>query len=527
MPNFYKPLLNIAGDWFTTLTRRRLQQRHRAKKAQTRALPVLLRSLARTSRGQELGIKPEMSAGDFRMTVPLADHRDLQPWIERVKSGESDLLWPGKCQCFAATAGTTTGTPRLVPVTPAMQAAYSAGNRAALLHATARAGGVYPLLGRVLLLGGNVPTNQLKEDSPVAVADLATLAAIQQPEWIARHYFEPGSRIALRRDWDTMVERILKRTRQRDITLIAGNPQWVLAFSNRVLKMVSAGKKRKKNLLSVWPNLRSLALTGDFPGPITSQLKQIAGGSVILHEVFATTEAIIAAQGPGSLPGLRLLAETGVYYEFLPLDDYAPADLALLGPKAVPLDEVVKDRNYLLVLTTPAGLVRHVTGDVVSFTAVNPPRILPMGQIDLRLNTFGENLFTRDVIQVLTDLCRAKKWPLSFFHVAPLKNRSELGVNYGCHEWWIELQAGTVDTPTGPIIAAELDQRLQNHHEGYKLRRWNGNLEAPFVRLVMPGAFAHWLRHHQKWGGPHKLPITRNDREIADSLTEMARFAKD
>ena len=408
-----------------------------------------------------------------------------------------------------------------------MQSAYSDGNRDALLHATARAGGVYPLLDRVLLLGGSVPSNRLKVDDPIAIADLATLAAIQHPDWMARHYFEPGSRIALRRDWDTMVDRILKRTRERDITLIAGNPQWLFAFSKRVLKAVSAGKKRKKTLLGIWPNLHSLAFTGDFPGPIWNQLKKIAGRDVILHEVFATTEAIVAAQGPGSLPGLRLLAETGVYYEFLSVDDYAPADLATLGPKAVPLPAVMIDQNYLLVLTTPAGLVRHVTGDVVRFTAIQPPRILPIGQIELRLSTFGENLFTRNVIHVLTDLCQIKKWQLTFFHLAPLVNRSELGVSYGSHEWWIELQAGTVDTPTGPIIAAELDQRLQNLHEGYKMRRSKGNLEAPLVRQVMPGAFEHWLRHHNVWGGPHKLPITRNDRKIAESLTEMARFAKD
>jgi hypothetical protein len=527
MPDIYKPLLNIAGDWFTTLVRRRLGQKRRAEKAQARTLPVLLKTLARTKRGKELGLLAKMPAAEFQAKVPLSDHRDLQPWIERVKAGEADLLWSGTCQCFAATAGTTTGTPRLVPVTDAMQAAYSAGNRAALLHATARAGGVYPLLGRVLLLGGNVPTNQLKEDDPFAIADLATLAAIQHPDWIAKHYFEPGSRIALRRDWDTMVERILKRTGERDITTIAGNPQWVLAFAHRVLKAVNSGKKRKKSLLGLWPDLNCLALTGDFPSVIRGQLKEIAGRDVMLHEVFATTEAIIAAQGPGSLPGLRLLAETGVYFEFLPVDDYAPADLANLGPSTLPLSNVVTDQNYLLVLTTPAGLVRHVTGDVVSFSAVNPPRILPMGQIDLRLNTFGENLFTRDVIEVLTDLCRRKKWPLSFFHVAPLKSRTELSVNYGCHEWWIELQPGTVDTPTGPIIAAELDQGLQSLHAGYKSRRSHGNLYAPFVRLVMPGAFEHWLRHNHMWGGPHKLPITRDDRKIADSLTGMARFAND
>ncbi len=110
--------------------------------------------------------------------------------------------------------------------------------------------------------------------------------------------------------------------------------------------------------------------------------------------------------------------------------------------------------------------------------------------------------------------------------MAPLTESTELGVNSGRHEWWIELQPGTVDTHTGSNIAEELDSRLQEAHEVYKMRRWEGNLGPPYVRLVMPGAFEHWLRHNNLWGGPHKLPIARNDRRIADGLSKMARFQK-
>lgn len=379
----------------------------------------------------------------------------------------------------------------------------------------------------MLLIGGNVSTNQLDEEQLVSIADLSTLAAVQHPEWIACHYFEPGSRIALLKNWDNMVEQTLKRTRKRDISLIAGNPQWLLAFSRQALKRVSTAKRKYAFLAKLWPQLRCIVLSGDFPAPITGQLKKIAGSGVMMHEAFATAEAVIAAQGPGSLPGLRLLAETGVYFEFLPLDDYDPDKLDELGEKAVALPEVSPDRNYLLVLTTPAGLVRHLSGDVVKFASMRPPRILPMGQISLRLNTFSENVFARDMVDVITTLCRAKKWSLTFFHVAPLPSRSELGVTHGCHEWWIELRPGTVDTPMGPTIAKELDHLLQSSHEGYKSQRAAGNLSAPYVRLVMPGAFEHWMKHNQLWGGPHKLPITRNDRKIADSLTGMARFAID
>lgn len=527
MADLFKPLLNIAGDWLTTLTRRRLQQKRRAARMQARTLPTLLGPISHTKRGQLLGISATMPETAFRQNVPLSDFRDLAPWIEQVKAGQADVLWPGTCACFVATAGTTTGSPRLIPVTAHMQTAYAAGARDAIMHATARGGGMYALLGRILLLGGSVASNRLNEEDDIAVADLATLAAVQHPEWVAHHYFEPGSRIALRQNWDTMVERILKRVQRRNITLFAGHPQWVLAFSTQVLRALARGKVRPTALTAIWRHLRCVVITGDFPAPVRHQLKQIAGPRVMLHEVFTTAESFIAAQGPGSIPGLRLLAETGVYFEFLPLDDYDAERLAELGPMAVSLAQVTVDRNYLLVLTTPAGLVRHITGDVVKFTSVQPPRLLPMGQVDLRLDTFGENLLTREIIEVLTSVCRAHKWTLAFFHVAPLHQRTELGVNHGCHEWWIELRSGTIDTPTGPLIAAELDQRLRDSHEAYRDRRKQGNLASPYVRLVMPGAFEHWMRHHDKWGGPHKLPITRNDRKIADSLASMARFSKD
>lgn len=527
MPDIYKPLLNITADWFTTIMRRRLQQKRRATRMQAQTLPRLVRQLAHTERGQQLGITADMSAAAWRQNVPLSTHRELAPWVEKTKAGQANQLWPGTCDCFAATAGTVTGQPRLVPVTREMQAAYGRSCRDAILHATARAGTVHALLRRVLLLAGNVPTNELEEHHHSAVADLGTLAAVQHPEWISQYYYEPSSRIALRTDWDDYVRRILKRLRKEKLSMIAGHPQWLLDFTRQITRELAKGKLRYTSLRSIWPSLRVVGITGDFMVTIHRQLRRAAGEGVMLHEVFAMAEGLVAAQGPGAIPGLRLLAESGMYFEFLPLEDYARSDLAERGVKAVPLNLVQNNRDYLLVMTTPAGLVRHLPGDVVRFTSVTPPRILPMGQVELRLNSFGENVLPRDAVTLLHEICRHHNWTITQFHVAPLIKRSELGQNHGCHEWWIELQPGTVITPTGPVIAQKIDRSMSEHLPSYRNRRDNGNLRMPVVRLVMPGAFEHWLRHTGKWGGPHKLPPTRDDRQIADSLSRMARFSKD
>jgi hypothetical protein len=125
----------------------------------------------------------------------------------------------------------------------------------------------------------------------------------------------------------------------------------------------------------------------------------------------------------------------------------------------------------------------------------------------------------------LLHTCEANRWQIRHFHVAPLPHGPDLGRSRGRHEWWVELNAGSTVTPTGPLISAQVDLQLCQNHPHYAELRRSGVIDEPLVRLVMPGAFEHWLRHHKLWGGPHKLPATRNDRIIADGLTELVRFS--
>lgn len=531
-----KLFLNLAADWLTTRTRFLLRSRARPDRVQQRTLKRLLASLAATTRGRELGLLPTLTAAEFRQRVPLGDHAVLAPWIARAQAGEADVLWPGRCEHFTATAGTTTLRPRLLPLTPAQWHHVCQATQAALLHATARAGNVDAIRGRTLLLGGRtLALSDLapESDAPLpTVADPATLAALHKPRWVTRLLFEPSASIALLPDWDRMVERILQRTRARPLSLIAGSPHWLVPFARAALADAAAAKPDRPGgapscLQQVWPHLACLVHAGDAGEPRLATLRQLAGPRVLLHEVYAAAEGIFAAQGPGSRPGLRLLPRCGIYFEFLPVTDFDPARPGDAGPKAVPLAEVTTGVDYLLVVTTPAGLVRHLVGDVVRFTHLRPHLILPRGSFELRLNTWGENLLASDVTDALVKICQSRKWQVSHFHVAPLVSTTELGRPRGSHEWWIELKAGSVSTPTGPTLADLLDRHLQNENPLYAEKRRSGGFEPPIVRLVMPGAFEHWLRHSGRWGGPHKVPATRNDRRLADELARIARFSQD
>ena len=183
--------------------------------------------------------------------------------------------------------------------------------------------------------------------------------------------------------------------------------------------------------------------------------------------------------------------------------------------------------DYALLLTTPAGLARYVIGDVVRFVSTEPPRLVYVGRTNLLLNAFGEQVIERDVTDALRVVCARHNWRAVNFHVAPLAGNSLAGQDRRRHEWWIELQAGTVATPIGPQLAVELDTELQRLNADYAARRKGGAMEGPFVRLVMPGVFQHWLTYHGQWGGQHKMPRCRSDRIIADELAQVTHFAVD
>lgn len=530
MPDLPKALFNLGADWLTTITRQHLRRRTNFAHKHDLALSNLLPSLAPTIRGKSLRLRAKMNRDQFVANVPLSRHENITDFVEQMRAGKQNVMAPGKTELFASTAGTTTGTARIVPVPPAMVEHFYRMSRYVALNASARAGNIDALRGRALLLGGqsqraSVQNYPHASSTYPTTTDLSTLAATYKTHWINRHFFEPTTRIALEPDWSKMVDRILKRTRDRNISMIAGQPQWLIPFASQVLDALAEPKKRYTSLQAVWPKLRSVIYTGSSIQTSRVSLQKLAGPRVMLHEVYSAAEGIFAVQGHHPGPGLRLLADSGIYFEFLPVADYDPKDLDASARLTIPLAEVDTKTEYLLVVTTPAGLVRHIVGDIVRFSKLRPHYLYPVGQIELRLSTFGEQLVARDVATALHHTCEVNRWKIRHLHVAPVSETQELGQHRGCHEWWVELKAGSQVTPTGPLISSQVDLHLTQQNPLYAQRRQSGQIGPPIVRLVMPGAFEHWLRHSKLWGGPHKLPITRNDRSIADGLKGLVRFS--
>ena len=511
-------------------TRWKLRQVDRAPAQQEQALGALTRRLAATSYWKEAGVKAGMGYADFRARVPVHTYERLAPAIEQMTQGASDVLWPGSCSLFGLTSGTSTGQPRCLPMTNDLLVHFRRAGFEALLYYAARTRRTGVFRGRHLFYGGTTALVPLKDGNPPAAfaAPVSGIAALSFPRWAERHFYEPGAGIAQLPGWETQVDAIARRARPCDITLIAGVPHGVSLLADAMRSKYFAAARPQAHLKEQWPNLECYIHSGAMLGPHSAALRRSLGPNVAFHEIYAASEGLIAAQDLPDRQGLRLMADAGVFFEFVPLSDYDNLRIEQLGPKAVPVAEVKTGIDYVVLLTTPAGLARYVIGDVVRFTSTTPPRINYVGGTELRLNAFAENVAEKELTETLLSLCQRRDWSLVNFHVAPLfaaTNRT--GLQRGSHEWWIELRPGTVVTPTGPQMAADLDAELQRTSASYAARRSGGTLEAPTVRLVMPGVFEHWLRFHQKWGGQNKMPRCRSDRLVADEFAQMTNFARD
>jgi len=343
--------------------------------------------------------------------------------------------------------------------------------------------------------------------------------------WVEANLRSPSAPIAQLPEGAEKTIATARSMLRRDVTLLAGAPALICDLALAVRE--AAGEPPPPHLQALWPNLECCLHTGAPLGLHGEPLRAALGPAVRFHEVYAAAEGIFAAQDGGSPTALRLLADAGVFFEFLPLAVYNEAALAHAGPLCLPLEKVQAGTDYVLVVTTPAGLCRYVTGDIVRFVSVDPPRLQFTGRVAFQLNAFGERVSERDVSETVQAVCAQNGWHATAFHVAPYAQRFAAGQVANVHEWWLELGTHTHKTPMANVLAPELDAQLFHRNADYAARREQGLLGAPQVRLVMPGVFARWAEEQRKTASASKLPRCRSDRLIADQLAALAPFHQD
>lgn len=488
-----------------------------AVRQQQRAWRALTARFAATEFGREHGIERSMSYAEFRQRVAPRTYEAFAPWIERMKRGAVDVLWPGQCAYYAVSSGTTAGRTKYLPITPEMIAHFRRAGLDSLCFYAQRTGGARVFRGRHLFLGGSTSLAPISNGDGFAAwgGDLSGITARHLPRWAERHLYEPGRDIAQMENWPEKLHAIAARTAPRNVTLLAGIPSWILVFTEQMRALTG-----RDTLKEVWPNFECVVHGGVPIGPFIGELMAAVGRSVNFHEVYPASEAFIAAQDADAAAGLRLLADAGIFFEFLPMSRFDEARLDTLAAHVVPLEEVETGVDYALLLTTPAGLCRYVIGDVVRFISREPPRLCYVGRTKLQLSAFGEHVIEKELTDALAAVAARHGCTIANFHVAPRFVDAQSGVARGFHEWWIELKPSPI-APDADVLADELDREVQRLNDDYEAKRKGGGLDRPSVRLVPAGTFDAWMRARGKWGGQNKMPRCRSDRAIADELARL------
>lgn len=514
-------LVNFLAGYRVTRFARALKTPGRDRAAQQEAFTQRMTQFAGTEFGRGHGLTAGTTYAEFRANVPPRTYDYFKPLVTRMARGETDVLAPGRCQFFVETAGTTNHAPKLLPVPEAMLAHYREALAEALFLYATRAGHAGVFLGRQLHIGASTA---LRTANDAYCTSFDGMLALCLSPWAEANLYAPPDAIAELPEGAAKIDAIARTMLRRDITLVAGTPALVCALALAAREAGGTGKRVMTHLQTIWPNLECFLHSGAPLGLFAEALRASLGPTVNFHEVYAAAEGIFAAQDDNNSPGLRLLTDAGVFYEFLPLRDFNEATVGNAGASCVPLDQVKAGTDYVLLVTTPAGLCRYVVGDIVRFVSTEPLRLQFAGRTALQLNAFGERVSERDVLETLQAVCARNGWQAISFHVAPYQHRIAAGQVIKCHEWWLELRTHTNKTPTANVLGPEFDAELAHRCTDYANLRSRHAIDFPQVRLVVPGVFEQWATEQGKTASASKMARCRSDRLIADQLATLARF---
>jgi hypothetical protein len=476
---------------------------------QERALRALVGRARETAWGREHGYAEIRGIADYQRRVPVTTYLDVRLLVERAIRGERDVLWPGRPAEYCKTSGTTAGD-KYIPVTREVFLAHRRGGLDTLLMALRRVGRAERLDGPMLLLGGSSRTEPLGRGSEVG--DLSGLAARRLPRWIRGRY-SPGPEIAAIPDWERRLAATARVVRHQDLRLISGMPSWMLVLFERLRALAGDPELLLGRL---WPGLALVVHGGVRMEPYRSVFEAAIGRPIHYLEVYPASEGFVAIQIAGTDPGLTLMLDYGIFYEFVP-----SAELGAPSPRRLTIAEVRVGESYAILLTTPAGLWSYVLGDTVRFVSLAPPQLVITGRTRHFVNAFGENVIVEEVERAAAEACARTGAELVEFTVAPVY--PDRAGQPARHEWAVEFRTH----PSSLAAFAEaLDEALQALNTDYRTKRAGSvGMAAPHATLVAPGGFHRWLESRGQLGDQHKVPRASNQRDVLETVlaTEAPR----
>ncbi|TSJ39346.1 GH3 auxin-responsive promoter family protein [Mucilaginibacter corticis] len=494
-------LKSILSNVFAAWVNKDLNRiRKNAVAIQKQTFENLISKAKNTTFGQDHHFDQIKSYDDFKRQVPLRDYEELSLYIKRVVNGEADVLWPGKPTYLTKTSGTTSGV-KYIPISKESMPEHIRAARNALLNYIHETGKADFVNGKMIFLQGS-PV--LAEKAGIPTGRLSGIVAHHVPAYLQKNRL-PSYEVNCIEDWEEKVDAIVQETVTEDMRLISGIPPWCQMYFDR-LSAVSGGKKIK----DIFPNFKLFVYGGVNFEPYRVRMQESIGFAIDSIETYPASEGFIAFQDSQKEKGLLLLVDSGIFYEFVPTDEYFNEN-----PTRVSLQDVELDKNYALILNTNAGLWGYSIGDTVKFVSKDPYKIVVTGRIKHYISAFGEHVIGEEVEQALMSVANQEGIEIIEFTVAPQVNPPAGALPY--HEWFIEFGTAPKNVKD---FALKVDKALQTKNI-YYFDLIDGNILQPLiVQSVKRDAFINYMRSQGKLGGQNKVPRLANDRKIADGLKE-------
>ena len=474
--------------------------------SQREVLQHLVTSAQYTEFGKKYGFSKLFTVKTFKKAIPIHEYNDLKPYIERMMAGEENVLWNESINWFAKSSGTTSGKSKFIPISEeSLQDNHFQASKDVISNYYKNFPSSDLLTGKSLVIGGSHQISKLNED--IQCGDLSAILMQNSPFW-GQWLRTPELSIALLDEWENKIEQLAQITAAENVTSLAGVPTWTLILLKRILEIT-----QKQTIKEVWPNLELYINGGVSFIPYREQFEKIMGAPINYLEIYNASEGFIAGQECPGEEGMLLFTEHGIFYEFMPVEEYGKP-----SPQTIGLKEVELGQNYAPVISTSGGLWRYLIGDTIQFTSLNPYKIKVSGRLKYYMNAFGEEVIVDNADNAIAVAAAKTNAIVNDYTAAPVYFCDS---NNGTHEWLVEFEKEP-DNITAFIY--EMDNALKDVNSDYEAKRHKDiALRLPLMQVLPKGTFNQWLKSKGKLGGQHKVPRLSNERTIVEEILSMQR----
>jgi len=460
----------------------------------------LIQKAADTKFGSDHGFDSITSHSDFLARVPIRDYEELKPYVEEVVAGKENILWPGKPIYFAKTSGTTSGA-KYIPITKTSIKHQVEASRNAILNYIHETGNADFVNGKMIFLQGSP---ELVEKNGIQLGRLSGISAHYVPNYLQKNRL-PSWETNCIEDWETKVNTIVEETVNEDMSVIAGIPSWVQMYFERL--QAKSGKK----VGELFENFRLFIYGGVNYEPYRTKFEGLIGRKVDSIELFPASEGFFAYQDSQTDKGMLLLLNSGIFYEFVKADEFFEETR-----KRITIKDVEVGINYVMIISTDAGLWAYNLGDTVQFISLKPYKIIVSGRIKHFISAFGEHVIAKEVEEAMQLAMAGTYASINEFTVAP--QITPEGDQLPFHEWLVEFAEEPSDMSKFIEI---LDTSLQKQNSYYFDLIDGKILQTLKVTAIKKGGFNDYMKSIGKLGGQNKVQRLANDRNVADGLSKF------